>query len=280
MLNSLNAGVSGLQQFQSQIDLIGNNIANVNTTGFKSSRMDFADTFVKALNGSIAGDASSVYGSGVRADGITTSFAGGGLTSTEKNTDLAIDNGEGFFSVVNPENGDNFVTRSGNFKVDGNGFLVTNQGYRVQGTQGDGQIVGDLKFVDDVALRGNFDPEDAAYIGSEVLKDGKIMMMFDNGTSYQGGQIRLQNFVAPQELTKVGNNLYSNLASALPVDANGEVPGTGSIGQIQSRALETSNVDLTGEFTNLIVAQRAFQANARMVTTSDQMMQEIVQLKR
>jgi flagellar hook protein FlgE len=280
MLNSLNAGVSGLQQFQSQIDLIGNNIANVNTTGFKSSRMDFADTFVKALNGSSPGDASSVYGNGVRADGITTSFAGGGLTSTEKNTDLAIDNGEGFFSVVNPENGENFVTRSGNFKVDGNGFLVTNQGYRVQGTQSDGQIVGDLKFVDDVALRGDFDPEGASYIGSEVLKDGKIMVMFDNGTSYQGGQIRLQNFVAPQELTKVGNNLYSNLDSALPINANGEIPGTGSIGQIQSRALETSNVDLTGEFTNLIVAQRAFQANARMVTTSDQMMQEIVQLKR
>jgi len=106
------------------------------------------------------------------------------------------------------------------------------------------------------------------------------MVMFDNGSSYQGGQILLQNFVAPQELTKVGNNLYSNLASALPVDANGEIPGTGSMGQIQSRALETSNVDLTGEFTNLIVAQRAFQANARMVTTSDQMMQEIVQLKR
>ena len=84
MLNSLNAGVSGLQQFQSQIDLIGNNIANVNTTGFKSARVNFADTFVEAMSGPGMADASSSFGSGVVTDGVMTSFKGGSITATEK----------------------------------------------------------------------------------------------------------------------------------------------------------------------------------------------------
>jgi len=157
---------------------------------------------------------------------------------------------------------------------------VTNQGFRVQGTLGDGQAVGNLLFRDDAAIRGGFDPGNANFIGTEVTGDGRILMLFDDGASYQGGQIRLKEFVAPQELTKLGHNLYGNLDAASPTDPDGSIPGTGNTGVIRSRALESSNVDLTGEFSNLIVAQRAFQANARMITTSDQMMQEIVALKR
>ena len=96
MLNSLNAGVSGLQQFQNQIDMIGNNIANVNTTGFKSARVNFADTFVEAMSGPGKADAGSSYGSGVATDGVVTSFKGGSITGTENVTDLAIENGQGF----------------------------------------------------------------------------------------------------------------------------------------------------------------------------------------
>ena len=280
MLNSLNAGVSGLQQFQSQIDLIGNNIANVNTTGFKSARVNFADTFVEAMSGPGMADASSSFGSGVVTDGVMTSFKGGSITATENVTDLAIENGQGFFTVIDPETEASYATRSGNFKVNEQGFLVTNQGFRVQGTLGDGQAVGDLLFRDDAAIRGGFDPGNANFIGTEVTGDGRILMLFDDGASYQGGQIRLKEFVAPQELTKLGHNLYGNLDAASPTDPDGSIPGTGNTGVIRSRALESSNVDLTGEFSNLIVAQRAFQANARMITTSDQMMQEIVALKR
>ncbi len=280
MLNSLNAGVSGLQQFQNQIDMIGNNIANVNTTGFKSARVNFADTFVEAMSGPGKADAGSSYGSGVATDGVVTSFKGGSITGTENVTDLAIENGQGFFTVIDRATEASYATRSGNFKVDDQGFLVTSQGYRVQGTIGDGQAVGDLLFRDDPAIRGGFDPENANYIGTEVTADGQLLMLFDNGTSYLGGQIRLKEFVAPQELTKLGQNLYGNLQGASPTNEDGSVPGTGNTGVIRSRALESSNVDLTGEFSNLIVAQRAFQANARMITTSDQMMQEIVALKR
>ena len=88
-----------------------------------------------------------------------TSFKGGSITATENITDLAIENGQGFFTVIDPETEVPYATRSGNFKVDEQGFLVTNQGFRVQGTLGDGQAVGDLLFRDDAAIRGGFDPE-------------------------------------------------------------------------------------------------------------------------
>ena len=91
----------------------------------------------------------------------------------------------------------------------------------MQGTIGDGQAVGDLLFRDDPAIRGGFDPENANYIGTEVTADGQLLMLFDNGTSYLGGQIRLKEFVAPQELTKLGQNLYGNLQGASPTNEDG-----------------------------------------------------------
>jgi flagellar hook protein FlgE len=281
MLNSLNTGVSGLQQFQSQIDSIGNNIANVNTTGYKSARLNFADTFGEALAGSSDGSVSSSFGSGVTSDGITTSFRGGTIMSTDNVSDLAIRDGEGFFTVKDAATGDTYATRAGNFKLDNEGYLITQQGgLRVQGRQGAGQAVGDLYFRDVAANRGGFDPQGASYIQTEVTQDGSIMIHFDNGSHYKAGQIMLTEYAAPQELTKLGGNLYGNLEAAVPGDADGEVPGTGNVGSIQSYALEKSNVDLTGEFSSLIVAQRAFQANARMISTSDELLQELVNLTR
>lgn len=278
MLNSLNTGVSGLQQFQSQIDSIGNNIANVNTTGFKSTRLNFADTFGEALAGGSDGSVSSSFGSGVTSDGITTSFRGGTITSTDNVSDLAIKDGEGFFTVVDSATGDSYATRAGNFKVDDEGYLITQQGLRVQGRMGQGQAIGDLYFTDVGANRGGFDPNGASYSNTEVKLNGEIRIHFDDGRSYVAGQIMLTEYGAPQELSKLGGNLYGNLAAAAPADA--EAPGSGNVGEIISSALEKSNVDLTGEFSSLIVAQRAFQANARMISTSDELLQELVNLTR
>jgi flagellar hook protein FlgE len=285
MLNSLNTGVSGLQQFQSQIDLIGNNIANVNTTGYKSARLNFADTFGEAMVSGSGGNVASQFGNGVVSAGVTTSYAGGGITETGHGSDLAIENGKGFFIVKNAANEESFATRAGNFREDNQGYLVNSQGYRVQGALGDGNGgEGDLLFRDDPSIRGGFDPGNAGFVGAEVTMDGRILMHFDDQRSYQGGQILLQSFAAPQELNKLGGNLYSNLEAATPVNdagqAFGSAPGSGHVGHIRSRALETSNVDLTGEFSSLIMAQRAFQANARMISTSDQLLQELVNLPR
>ena len=285
MLNSLNAGVSGLQQFQGQIDLIGNNIANVNTSGYKSARLNFEDTFGQAMVNGGSNVVASNFGSGVASGGISTSFSAGGLTTTSSASDVAVRDGDGFFMVKDPINDKEFATRVGNFKVDTEGFLTTNQGLRVQGLLGEGnQGAGDLKFRDDLTIRGAFEPGNASFVGAEIERDGTIRMHFDDQRSYKGGQILLQQFGAPQELSKQGGNLYGNLQAAAPVDSAGQPfgwqPGTGSVGMLQSRAIESSNVDLTGEFSSLIMAQRAFQANARMISTSDELLQELVNLTR
>lgn len=285
MLNSLNSGVSGLQQFQSQIDLIGNNIANVNTSGYKSARLNFEDTFGEAMVDGGNNAVSSQFGSGVSSSGISTSFASGALTTTSSATDVAVKDGEGFFMVKDPATEKEFATRVGSFKVDNEGFLVTNQGLRVQGTLGDNnQNVGDLRFRDHAAIRGEFDPGNANFVGARIQSDGSIIMHFDDQRTYRGGRILLQDFGAPQELTKLGGNLYGNIEAAAPVEGGdvpfGWRPGTGNVGTLQANALESSNVDLTGEFSSLIMAQRAFQANARMISTSDELLQELVNLTR
>ncbi|MBT4274367.1 MAG: flagellar hook-basal body complex protein, partial [Verrucomicrobia bacterium] len=109
MLNSLNAGVSGLQQFQGQIDLIGNNIANVNTSGYKSARLNFEDTFGQAMVNGGSNVVASNFGSGVASGGISTSFSAGGLTTTSSASDVAVRDGDGFFMVKDPINDKEFA---------------------------------------------------------------------------------------------------------------------------------------------------------------------------
>ncbi len=109
---------------------------------------------------------------------------------------------------------------------------------------------------------------------------GKVQILLDDGSAaFTRGQVLLQNFITPQALTKEGNNLYSNLAAAGPL-AQTAVPDAGGLGEIVSGQLEMSNVDMAGEFSNLIIAQRGFQANSRIITTSDELLQEIINLKR
>ena len=285
MLRALDSAVSGLQQFQNELDVIGNNIANSNTVGFKSARVDFEDTFSQTLqvasaNSSGSGGGSSAnmqIGSGVTTAAITNSFAQGALTNTNVQTDLAV-NGDGFFEVRDPSTGEMYATRAGDFKVDTSGYLVTNGGYRVQGYSDSGLATnGDLK-IDATGAPATADP-------ASIVKDfnfgadGKINVTLSDGTAFVRGQVLLQNFKNPQALLKSGSNLYSGLTSAGPM-AKAAAPSTAGLGELQSSALEQSNVDLTTEFANLITAQRAFQANARVVTTSDEVLQELVGLKR
>src|SRR5580765_87325 len=151
MLRSLSTGVTGIQQFQEEMDVISNNIANVNTPGYKSARVDFADAFSQTLRGSsgasgTAGATPAIQvGSGVTPSGINNNFSQGSLSSTGYQTDLAI-NGEGFFTVKDPVTNAQYVTRAGDFKLDSNGYLTTNAGLRVQGfTDGTLATIGDIK---------------------------------------------------------------------------------------------------------------------------------------
>ncbi|MBT5705697.1 MAG: flagellar hook-basal body complex protein [Verrucomicrobia bacterium] len=286
MLKSLASGVSGVRNFQNQIDVIGNNIANVNTTGFKSARVDFADTFSQAIKGgSTDGNSGSVsqIGSGVTSASVRNLFSSGSLTETGLETDFAI-LGEGFFSVKEPDGDTLMATRAGNFRVDGQGFLTTSSGHRLQGSiDAAGQITGDINVKDDPNNRPQGVDQVAESNGHRFSNDGKIYIQLDNGEEYVKGQILLQRFDNPSALAKVGDNLYTNVAEAGPLGGatpKGGTPGSAGLGAIQSGALELSNVDLTNEFASLIASQRSFQANARMITTSDEMLQEVVNLKR
>src|SRR5215470_15087585 len=129
-VSALNAGVSGLQQFQSKLDVIGNNIANSNTYGYKSSRADFEDAFSQTLLSS-GGSTPVQIGTGVSTGAVRSVFLQGTETHTGVPTDLAV-KGDGFFVVRDPASGETFVTRAGDFHRDDEGYLVTNDGYRVQ----------------------------------------------------------------------------------------------------------------------------------------------------
>jgi flagellar hook protein FlgE len=287
MIRSLNSGVSGIQQFQEKMDVIGNNIANVNTTGFKSARVDFADAFSDTLRqsssatGTSSGTPSLQIGSGVSTSAVRNIYTQGAITTTGYQTDMAI-SGDGFFVVKDPLTQAAFVTRAGNFRLDANNFLVTDSGMRVQGfndtalaTRGD--IAVDASQVPSTVAAG------ASMTAFSIDLEGHVKVKMSDGSEFTRGQILLQRFSDPQSLQKEGLNLYSGIGSAGPLGGTAPVaqpPGSNGLGRIESGALELSNVDLAGEFTSMITTQRAFQACARVITTSDEMLQELVSLKR
>ncbi len=281
MLGSLNSAVSGLKNFQEKMDTIGNNIANVNTTGYKAARNDFADSFNETLQSSSAstgtttGTDSMQIGTGVTTSAIKNIFTQGSMASTGVKTDLAIE-GEGYFVVHDLASDAQLATRAGNFEKDTQGYLVTATGQRVQGYSDAGlTTIGDIK-IDDAG-------KPAASTGSfqnyTIDQFGKINVTLTDGTQFVRGQVLLQNFQNQQALLKQGNNLYSGLNAAGPLATAG-APGTNGLGHIVPEHLELSNVDLANEFASLITTQRGFQANARIISTSDELLQELVNLTR
>jgi flagellar hook protein FlgE len=288
MLRSLNSGVSGIQQFQQEMDVISNNIANSNTVGFKSARVDFADAFSQTLrgssggNGTVSGTPAIQIGSGVITDGITNIYTQGSLARTGFLTDLAV-SGDGFFIVRDPVSQTDFATRAGDFRLDANGYLTNNVGLHVQGFSDSALSTrGDIK-VDDTGRPATADPN-ATFVSFSISSEGMVKVRLSDGSEYTRGQILLQRFSDPQALTKEGLNLFSGIGAAGPLGGatapTSAAPGSNGLGKIESGALELSNVDLANEFSTMIATQRGFQASARIITTSDEMLQELVNLKR
>lgn len=273
MVSSLTSGVSGIQQFQNQLDVIGNNIANSDTFGFKSGRADFEDAFSQSLLTNGANNPNQI-GSGVGTGAVLTNYNQGTVTATGVPTDVAIQ-GQGYFLVKDPVSGNTFATRAGDFHQDGSGYLVTNDGYRVQGYNDSGlSTIGDIKIDDS----GKPDGDTSSMSSFFVDSNGKVQVKLESGNSFTRAQILLQNFQDPGSLVKEGSNLYSNLSAAGPL-AQLAPPDTNGVGSVLGGHLESSNVDMAGEMTNLINTQRAFQASARIITTTDEMLQEVVNLK-
>jgi flagellar hook protein FlgE len=278
MLLSLESSVSALDQFQQSINVIGNNIANVNTVGFKSSESDFEDTFSQTVGSNATGPMQ--VGTGVATSTIATDFTQGSIVPTGVPTDMAINDPSGgksgFFLVKDPTTGAEYATRDGEFSVDSNGYLVTSSGMRVQGYTDAGlTTLGDIQINNTGAPNG-----DASGVASySFSSNGTVSVELDDGTQFTRGQILLQNFTQPSQLTKVGDNLYSGLTAAGPLAAPAAAD-TNGLGTIITGSLEMSNVDLAGQMTNLITTQRAYEANTKVVTTSDEILQDLINMKR
>lgn len=282
----MGSGVSALRTFMKGLEVIGNNIANVNTTGFKASSASYADTFSNILQRSApsSGGSSSTpvveIGTGVNLAGITADYTQGSLSSTGRDTDLGI-SGNGFFIVKNPVDGSLYATRAGDFRWDDQGYLINTQGLRVQGMTGGtatstpAGTLGDIKQATP--------PASTQLQSVSIDKLGNVTEFYSDGTSKTTNQVLLQNFKDLSALVKEGNNLYSGMDAAGPATATlgaTNAPGTNGLGTIQSGTLELSNVDLTDQFAELITTQRSFQAGSRLITVSDSVLEDIVNLKR
>ncbi len=299
MLRSMFSGVSGLRNHQVKMDVIGNNIANVNTYGYKMSRTTFQEMYSQTLRGSssptaaIGGTNPQQVGLGVSTAAIDVIHEGGGAQSTDRPLDFCIE-GEGFFCVKQNEN--TFFTRAGNLYLDDQGFLVNANGMYVQGIcLLDDTYIPDtvdsatLKMLspDDLATLTDIDADthmgrilipDKSFTSFSVDKNGLITGVDKNDNLVPIGQIVTSVFVNPPGLTRVGNNLYEKTNnSGVP---QLKKPGTEGAGILKQGALEMSNVDLSREFTDMIITQRGFQANSRVITVSDTLLEELINLKR
>jgi len=430
LIGTLTSGVSALRSFTKGLEVIGNNIANVNTTAYKSNQASFADSFSNTLRASAPSSATgsnqtaTQVGTGVALRGISTNFTQGSVSSSGSTTDLAI-SGNGYFIVKNPTDGSVYATRAGEFRWDDQGFLVNQEGYRVQGLTGGAgstspSVIGDIKLRSQAEILASWATDhateiaaanlvsasaqsaatelasiasfaataadaasvqtelnaritaadaavtaaaadsdalaiaqatrdalvsartamqtaqseitsSAAYVtadaagkaallltgvqaslsssnvtaqggaataanaalaaatptqrsSSSIDESGNIVEFYANGTTATTNQLLLKNFNDQNALMKEGNNLYSGFEAAGAINGTGltgnDRPNQGGLGKIQSGALELSNVDLTEEFANMITAQRSFQASSRLVTVSDTVLEDIVNLKR
>jgi flagellar hook protein FlgE len=267
----MDSGVSALDQFQQALDVIGNNIANVDTVGFKSSNINFADSLSQTIGDNSAGV--EQIGEGVVTSSISSQFTQGSFTNTGVSTNMAL-NGNGFFMVKDPTTSQEYVTRDGNFTVDPNGYLVTSNGLRVQGyTNSTDTTIGDIQITNANSPGG----DTSAVQSYSFNSDGQLNVLLADSTQYVGGQILLQNFTSPTQLTSVGNNLFTGITDAGPLAA-AVAPNTNGLGTIVTGSLELSNVDLATQLTSLITTQRAYEANSKVITTSDQILQTLVNL--
>ncbi|MBM7708063.1 flagellar hook-basal body complex protein [Enterococcus lemanii] len=299
MLRSLYSGVSGMKNLQTKMDVVSNNIANVNTVGFKSSRVLFQDIMSQTTtSGSSAGNGlggtnSKQVGLGVQVGSIDTVHSVGAPQTTGRELDFYI-SGAGYFILRGPgndANATNFYTRDGAFVRDAEGNITNSGGMKVMGTVAnppmeyvdgfdlnaipvDGAQLDTLAVPKEITLANG---DVAEYKSMSIDSNGLVLSRYGDKT-YVVGRVGIATFTNPEGLEKAGSNNYQTSANTGDpiVGASGE---NGS-GLLRSGTLEMSNVDLSTEFTEMIIANRAYQANSRTITTSDEMLQELINLKR
>jgi flagellar hook protein FlgE len=266
MLRSLFTAISGLSAHQQMLDVTANNIANVNTTGYKTSSTVFEDALSQTMSGAAgalgtSGGTNAVQvGLGVKVAATALNFTQGSAQHTGVTSNMMI-NGDGFFMVT--RNGQQQFTRAGAFTLDSAGHLVTPDGAMVDDATGTP--------LDLSALNSG------TYVSWTVDSNGSVNAVDNTGATTSLGQVGMATFANPNGLLKAGDTSFLATAnSGAPSMGNAN---TGSRGSITSGYVEMSNVDLSSELTNLIIAQRGFQANSKVISTSDEILQTLVNLK-
>ena len=261
-MRALRTAATGMSAQQLNVEVISNNIANMNTIAFKRQRAEFQDLMYQNVErmGAQSSTAGTVVptgiqiGSGVKAGAVYRIGEQGSLTNTENQLDVAI-SGRGFFQIQLPS-GETAYTRAGNFALSAEGQLVTDDGYLVQ--------------------PGMTIPQDAKEV--VISKAGQVQVIVgDNPQPQDVGQIELATFINDAGLEALGDNLFmETAASGAPVAG---APGEPGIGTLSQGYTEASNVDAVAEVTALIVAQRAYEMNSKVITTADEMLSAANQLK-
>lgn len=343
MLRSLYSGISGMKVNQTKLDVIGNNLANVSTTAFKGSRVNFSTTISQTLGSasaasdSLGGVNGKQVGLGAQISSIDKIMSQGSMQSTSRSLDVAVD-GSGYFMVATgpaltgdadaitinnngigtmPANSSVAYTRDGSFVLDNEGNLLTSKGYRVLGfamqttdpvnggnidnIENDGKVLyvesnNQTKAMDDklVSLKipdkvlkddgkGNKTP--VAVKSFNISADGLITGVLETGEITALGQIAMSSFKNEVGLTDIGNNMYEpSGSSGTAIISSGKNSPTNrnssGYGDILQGYLEMSGVDMAEQFTDMIVATKAFQAAGKTITTGDEILSEIINLKR
>ena len=260
MMRGLWAAATGMACQQTNLDVVANNLANVNTSGFKKSRINFQDLMYQNMRAAGAATASGgqipsgiQVGMGAKVVSVDKSFLQGDFSQTKNPLDMAIE-GRGFFKVLN--NGREVYTRSGAFKLDKDGYIVDSNGNRLQ-------------------------PEfaiPATTVNITIDSGGKLVASGSDGKELGSTQIQLFDFANPAGLRSMGQGLF------VPTDASGDAvqgnPGIDEFGTILQGSVEMSNVDVVEEMIHMIMAQRAYELGAKAITTGDEMLQQANNLKR
>lgn len=260
MLKSLSTAATGMTAQERQLEVISNNLANANTTGFKKSRSEFQDLMYQthtapgaATSATSQNPTGVQVGTGAKVVATTKEFEQGSPQVTSRDLDFMV-SGDGFFSIQKP-NGDVFFTRDGSFKLDNEGRLVTAAGYLL---------------IPEITV-----PPGTK--GISITGDGQVMAQMGTTEVQNIGQVQLTTFINPSGLDSTGESLYARSP------ASGEpVPGTPSsegFGVIQQGMLESSNVSPMEEMTSMIRTQRTYEMNSKVISTSDQMLQTLSGLR-
>ncbi len=263
MMRAMGTAASGMKAMQLQIDAISNNLANVNTTGFKKSGMQFQDLLYESVvpGGQVRSSGLSEptrveVGHGVKLVATTKDFSQGTVVSTNNPLDLMIE-GDGFFQLRLPD-GDMAYTRDGSFKMDGERNIVTALGYRLEPSL---QV-----------------PADAVEVS--IARDGTVSVrLAGNSAGVQDiGRLELVRFPNPAGLIAKGSNMFlESPASGVPMLGT---PGRDGLGEVASGFLEMSNVETVDELVRMITAQRAYELNSKTIGMADQMLQTVANIKR